>query len=433
MNKRVTDIIRPEEVEKKEEKPIVSKEKPQKRPRRPKIKIPFPKAKVSLITVLIIFIGGGILSYFTLSRAEIGLWPETELLSVNSKLTVDKEAESSNISEAIIPGEIFEREKTTASVFTTSGEISKAEKAEGTIRVYNAYSTSAQVLVATTRFVSADGKLFRTPVRITVPGGHYEGGKLVPGEVDIRVVADEPGPEYNIGPSTFSIPGLAGTDRYTKFYAKSFQPMEGGYIERVPKVQKADLEEAEETLVQKAKEEAEALLEDELASKEISSKYYFLKDGQQVEILESFTLAKVGDEMEDFNYQVKARVKTLLFLKEDLENFAKEAILSKLPDDRELYEESLSVKYYAETINLDSGKVVLSLDVSAKTYPKIDYFYLKESLKGKSFLVTKLFLEGQPQLTRASVKFWPFWVKEVPQDSDKIKFNLNIDPVRNSE
>jgi len=424
MQKRITDIIRPEEIEKEEESPVVLEEKPRKKFRRPKIKIPLPRVKVSLIFILIIFIGGGLLSYLTLSRAEIGLWPETEILTVNTKLTVDKEAKSSN---SVIPGEIFEREKTTASVFTTSGEISEAEKAEGTVRVYNAYSVSAQVLVATTRFVSADGKLFRTPSRITVPGGHYEGGKLVPGEVDIKVVADEPGPEYNIGPSTFSIPGFAGTDRYTKFYAKSFQPMEGGYIEKVPKVQKADLEEAEEILVKRVKEEAEALLENELASEEISSKYYFLKDGQRIEILESFSLAKVGDELEDFNYQVKARIKTLLFLKEDLESFAKEAIISKMPDDMELHEESLSVKYYAEAVNLDSGKVVLSLDVSAKIYPEIDHFYLKESLKGKSFLVTKLFLEGQPQLTRVSVKFWPFWVKEVPQDSDKIRFNINID------
>ena len=426
MNKRITDIIRPEEVEREEEL-VVPEGKTRVKFRRPKIKISFPKAKVNLIIVLVVFIGGGLLSYLTLSKAEIGLWPKTELLTVNTKLTVDEEATSPNISVAVIPGEIFEREKTVSSVFTTSGEISKAEKAEGTVRVYNAYSASAQVLVATTRFVSADGKLFRMPVRATIPGGHYEGGRLIPGEIDIKVVADEPGSEYNIGPSTFSIPGFAGTDRYTKFYAKSFQPMEGGYIEKVPKVQKADLEKAEEILIKRAKEEAKTLLENELGGEEISSKYYFLKDGQRVEILESFSLAKIGEELESFNYQVKAKVKTLLFLKEDMESFAKEAIISKLPDDMELHEESVAVKYYAETVNLDSGKVVLSLDVSAKIYPGIDYFYLKESLKGKSFLVTKLFLEGQPQLTRVSVKFWPFWVKEVPQDSGKIEFNLIID------
>ncbi|MDP2664121.1 MAG: hypothetical protein Q8P08_01665 [bacterium] len=427
MQKRITDIIRPEEIEREEEKPVVLEEKPRRKFRKPQVRISLPRAKVSLVIVLVVFFGGGLLAYFTLSRADIGLWPETELLTVNTKLTVDEEARTVNISAAVIPGKIFEREKTTASVFTASGEISNAEEAEGTIRVYNAYSTSAQVLVATTRFVSSEGKVFRTPSKITVPGGHYEGGKLVPGEVDIRVVADEPGPEYNIGPSTFSIPGFAGTDRYTKFYARSFQSMEGGYVEKVPKVQKTDLEEAEETLVKRAKEEAETLLKNELASEEISSEYYFLKDSQHVEILESFSLAKVGDELEDFNYQVKAKAKTLLFLKEDLEKFAREVIISKLPDGMELSSESLSVKYYAETVKLDSGKVVLSLDVSAKIYPEIDYIYLKESLKGKSFLVTKLFLEGQPQLTRVSVKFWPFWVKEVPQDSAKIRFNLNID------
>lgn len=428
MNRKVTDILPPKEIE-----------KPPTTFRKDKLKqtvqiktIKHKKVvggKKGLISFLFILLLVWVFCFFTLSKANIEVWPETDTLTLKTKLTVDKTAELPDFSAKIIPGEILKKEKIITENFFTSSKSFEEKKAEGTIRVYNVYSTYSQVFVATTRFVSADGKTFRTPTRVTIPGGRYEQGELVPGEVDIRVVADQPGPEYNIEPTTFSIPGFAGTDRYTKFYAKSFQPMEGGLREEVNQVTKEDLEEAESLLANKAKEQSKVALENELQSEKVSLEFNFLENAIQTEIVETFSLVKVGDMVEDFNFQVKAKSEALLFKKEDFKNFAKEFILSQISEkaDQKIYEESLKINSVPETINLNAGKIVLSLEISAKIYSDIDSSNLKNALKGKSLLETKVFLENQPEITKAEIEFWPFWVKKVPEDSDKIELKLNID------
>jgi hypothetical protein len=428
MNKKVVDIISPKVSEKKQIEELPVQKKHRLSIERPKLKISFPSANLKgLIFGFSILILIFLVAYFTLSKAKIEIWPETESLTRKTKLTVDKTVENPNFLAKVIPGKVFEKEKTITEKFPSSGKVLKEGKAEGIIRVYNEYSTYPQVLIATTRFVSAEGKLFRTPIRVTIPGGHYEKGKLIPGEIDIRVVADQPGPEYNIGPSTFSIPGLAGTDRYTKFYAKSFQPMTGGFIEEVPQITKEDLETAKNILTKRAKEESESALKNELREEKISSEFNFLERAIETEIIETFSLAKAGETAEDFNFQVKAKSETLLFKKTDLENFAKELILSEIPEGKKLYQESLKIDFSPETINLNSGKIILSLEISAKIYQDIDIPNLKNGLRKRSLPEAKLFLENQPGITQVKIEFWPFWVKKVPDNLDKIEFNLRVD------
>ncbi len=458
--KKVIDILPPKELEKEEIEEVLLEKKGGIRFKKPEIRIKTPAAllgeedksssspfrvatkdgkevhlfdfaaarvKKGLFFSLFVLILIGIFCYFTLSKAEVGIWPETKILNSKTRLTIDKRISSPDFSANIIPGKIFEKEKTVAKVFSASGKLLKEKKAEGIVRAYNSYSTSPQVLLAKTRFVSVEGKVFRTLTQTTIPGGRYEKGKLVPGEIDIKVAADQPGPEYNIGPSTFSIPGFAGTDRYTKFYAKSSQAMTGGLREEVARVTKEDLSRAEELLVKQAKKECEDSLKDESKSEKISSEFYFLEDTIQTEILERFSPARPEDELKEFNFQVKAKSQALLFKKEDLKNFAKESILSQVPEGKKLHEESLKIDYSGETIDFGSGKIILSLDISAKTYSDIDTSSLKNSLLGKSLTESKIFLENQPGIAKVDVKFWPFWVRKSPQDPEKVEIRLNID------
>ena len=53
------------------------------------------------------------------------------------------------------------------------------EKARGSLTVYNEYSSSPQTLVATTRFESPEGKIFRIEKNIVVPGAKIEEGKII--------------------------------------------------------------------------------------------------------------------------------------------------------------------------------------------------------------------------------------------------------------
>lgn len=102
-------------------------------------------------------------------------------------------------------------------------------RASGTIIVYNAYSSQIQRLIKNTRFETPDGKIYRIMNSIDVPGVVVEGGNTIPGSIEVVVYADEAGTSYNIGLTDFTIPGLKGDARYSKFYARSKTPIAGGF------------------------------------------------------------------------------------------------------------------------------------------------------------------------------------------------------------
>ena len=374
--------------------------------------------------ILAILILAFLFCYFTLSKAEIEIWPETEVFIFETKATIDREGENVDVSNKVIPGKTIVVEKTVSEEFPSSGEILKEKKAEGIIRVYNTYSTSSQALVSNTRFISAEGKLFRSLEKVTIPGGKYEGGKLVPGELDVKVVADQSGPEYNITATTFSIPGFAGTAKYTKFYGKSSENMTGGLREKVPQVTQDDLYLAQKTLEERALKESDTALKEKISSDPL---LVLLKEAQASEILETFSLARPKEELEKFNFQVKAKSEALVFNTKDVENFIKDFILSQIPESKKLHQESLKTNYLPETINLKTGKIILSLKAEAKIYSDINQTDLKRNLGRKSLAEAKIFLENQPHVTKTQVRFWPFWVKKVPEDADKIEIKLRID------
>ena len=412
MSKKIFDIIPPE---KNNLDNSLSKQK-EELFKQEKEKISFPKKKA--IFLLFVFVLSGVFIHFTFSKAEIKIWPETELLSFEDEITVNSKAAESDFSGNIIPGKIIEEEKEITQQFPATGSVSK--KAKGIIKVYNAYSTSSQVLVATTRFVSASGKLFRTPKKVRIPGGHYEKGKLIPGQIDIEVIADQPGEDYNIKPTTFSIPGFAGTAKFTFFYAKSFSLMAGGGT--IAQVTQSDLERAERVLLDSLKKTGEESLLLKAGGEFIS-----LDKILKQEVRESSSSVEVGRETENFNYRVRIRSKTLVFKKQDLKDFAKSCITSQIETDKKLYGESVELNYSAKKIDLESGKMNLFLEFSGKIYPDIDVLSLKRDLSNKLFNEAKILLENQPEIASFKIELYPFWLKKVPENIDKISVKIKLD------
>ncbi len=376
-----------------------------------------------LLLVLLVLITVGAGCYFTLSKADIFIWPETEIKNFEIKATISKAVSDVDVSDALIPGKVFEAEKTVLQEFPSTGKITKEVKAEGIIRVYNNYSSSPQILVATTRFISVEGKLFRSLERITVPGGTVEKGKVVtPGYVDVKVRADKAGPEYNIDASTFSIPGFVGTDKYTKFYGKSTEPMKGGESREALQVTSEDLEKAKASVTDEALKECE-----EAVKSEIPQDFILPDKSSKTDIIEIFSLAATKAELEKFSYQVKARSTALAFKKADMDNFVKAYILQQIDYDKKINEESLEINYSVGTVDFDTGKIAVSVQVRAKIYSDIDKNSLKQGLAGKDLAETKIFLENQPQMVKSEVKFWPFWVKKVPDDIERVYLQLRFD------
>lgn len=414
MARKIFDISPPQKLRKQE---TLEEKKPQF-----KVFLPSFQFKKNLILISFILIIAGTVAYLSLAKVEIEIWPVIEVKTFKTKIIAQINQEEIDFKNKIIPAKIFEAEKVVSQEFPALGKKLVKKKAEGIIRVYNNYSTSPQVLVATTRFISAEGKLFRSLERVVIPGGKYEGEKFIPGYLDIKVQADQPGAEYNIGPSTFSLPGFAGTPLYTMFYGKSFDSMKGGEVKEVSVVTKEDLERAKEALTEKAKEEVELVLEEK-----IPPQFDLLKEALKTEVLEVNPFAQEGQELEKFNFQVKVKSKALVFRPEDLKNFSLSFLAEQILPEKKVLSESLKMSYLPENINLEEGKISLSLAGEAKIFADIEETSLKKGLAGKSLNEAKFFLENQREIAKANVKIWSFWLKRVPEDLRKIEIKLNLD------
>ena len=387
-------------------------------------KIFFLKKQFLICLTLLILIGFGFY-FFIPTRAEIDVWPKTKLLDFQTQIIVDKTLENSDFSKNLILGRVVEVEKTVSQNFPASGKTLK--RAEGKIRLYNRYTTWDEDWREGTRFISGDGKLFRSKSEISVPGAKMEKGKLISSFTDVEVIAAEPGPDYNIGPTNFSIYVYRGTPRYAYYWGESLGQMSGGG--EISQVTEKDLETAEEILSEKAISESEASL-----IKELPEDFVLLEELIESEIVGVSPLAEVNQELESFIVQVKAESKSMGFKKSDLNQFARTYVLSNISPDQELYSQSLNIKYFPSLSaengekDVEKAELVLNLDLSAEIYSKVEINFLKRQVLGRGALEAKRrILKNFPEIDRIKIKFWPFWVKKAPLDIKNIKVNLNFE------
>jgi len=360
--------------------------------------------------------------FFFFSKVEVKVWPEIEVLALEENLVIDLNIETPDFDEKTIPGKIFSNEKSASKEFFASGKTLKEEKATGVIRVYNAYSTSSRTLIPS-RFVSADGKLFWSIKKIVIPGARYEKGKLVPGEIDVEVRAAEPGEDYNIGPSTFALPALAGSSLYTTIYGKSFSDMSGGFIGETSQISQGDLEKAETALIEELKRESIELFEITIAKD-----FILLDETISYEVIESNNSLEAGTEAESFELQIRIKSEAVGFKKSDIENFAKNRIELNMLEGTILQEESLEIDHFLLEQNInEESKIVLNLEIKAKIYSDIDLDKLKKALLGKSIKEARIFLENLPGVVRVELKYWPFLKSKIPEDMKEVEVSLVLD------
>jgi hypothetical protein len=299
--------------------------------------------------------------------------------------------------------------------FPSSGKTSKESKAHGKIKISSSYNLPIK-LTANTRFQAPSEEnvlYFRSTKAVIVPAK---------GNLEIDVVADRPGEEYNIEPATFSIPGLVGKPEYTSIFGKSFSRMEGGFKGDVARVEEEDLNRAKSVLTEKLFSEAKEFLKIKA-----SDEYVILDGSSKEEILNTSSSEEAGKEAPSFIFQATVKSQALVFKKSDLENFAKEFIKSKIEDGQKIKEDSLELDYSPESINLNIGKITLKLKFSAKAYSDVNLASLEKLISKKTLAEADNILANQTQIKQVKISFWPPWIKNIPDNDKKIKIQLTID------
>jgi hypothetical protein len=390
------------------------------KPSRPKFVL--KKKTVFLAVLAVILIAGTVSAYFFLPVVKIEIWLKTDNLNVKQEVEINKETKTIDAPNHVLPGRIITEEQTLSKEFKATGKVIKEEKAEGIIRIFNDYSTASQPLVAATRFVSDEGKLFRLVEKAVVPGQSTEKGKLVPGFIDVLVRADAAGPDYNIGASTFSIPGFAGTPRYTAFYAKSSLAMAGGFKGESLAVSSEDLENAKKSLTAEIKEKINNVFENRALPGLVLA-----QEKNPIIIINDSSGVKPGQATETFSYEVKAKGRAILLSEEDLKKIAKTYFINELTEDQKFLTDSIKINSLVKEIDEALGTAKLALDISGKTYKDLEAGFVKDQLKGRSVQEVEKSFKELSQISQAKIRIVPSFIKNLPQDVRKIELKINFD------
>ena len=353
--------------------------------------------------------------YIVSGAANIKIVPAKDPLKLELKISASDKYSSVDPNSNKIPGQLFNIEKSASKSFPATGEKDVAQKARGKIVVYNDLAVTQQ-LIATTRFETKEGLVFRTLKSITVPAAKSSSGTM-----EVEVIADKPGIEYNIAASDFIVSAFKeknDQEKLKKVYGKSVQPMKGGTSGKAKVVTDQDYQAAKDVLMEELKRVvAEALKSQSANLKIINSANVVIKDTQST--------AQVDEAADTFTMTLTGLIKTIGFREEDIDELAVKYVekggTSTVQADK-LDKSYINIAYDDATSTLTFTTMVRGMQ-----YKKIDADKILVDLLGKKDSQVRDYLQelkADKVIDSAKVSLSPFWVKTVPKDKAKVKMEV---------
>lgn len=335
----------------------------------------------------------------------------------SGNFVADKSVSVVNAANGTVPAQIFSSEKNATQLFPASGKATVSIKAQGILTVVNAYSSASQDLVATTRFVTPDGKLFRLAASLTVPGAKVTNGEIVPSSVDATVIADQPGPDYNIGPvAKLSIPGFKGTPKYNAFYGELKKGTSGGFTGTRAVPTAADISSARTKMT--------TILQSAL-SNDIAASYpnnFKILDGATNVAVSKLTVNTSTDQNGNFSVFGEATLQAIGF---DESSF-KDALLALAQKDApDSVWSGLDVSYRNVRADFGGGKVSFGASVSGtlmRAFSREDFI---AAIGGKTVSEARAAIARVPGLANGKISVWPMWLWHIPTSPGKIEITTD--------
>ncbi|NQV13284.1 MAG: hypothetical protein HQ530_03205 [Parcubacteria group bacterium] len=378
------------------------------------------------ITSLVVL---GVVFFLVLPKAEISLVSKTEPFSTSFDLVVSQNISSIDSDKTIIPGTLVSAEsKSDKKKFAATGEKEVGDKARGQVTFYNSFSSESQSLPAATQIMT-NGLIFVTLQDVVVPGAQVEGGEAISGQVKVRVEAETPGDNYNIGASRFVITSLPKS-KQSDIYGKSTAQFTGGSSQKVKVASIEDLDHARDALFVEAVDEAIKELEEGWDSDKM-----LVRDLLEKEIVETESSVEAETEGDDFEMKVTVKVSGFAFQKDDLAQLLSGKFDQLLPSEKYVVDQSVAEGIAFERIEQDFGKeeaLTTKVVVNKEVAWQVNEQKIKRDIKGKSEQEAKDYILNDSNIISVEISFWPFWVNKVPKTEKKIEIMLDKDRIVDS-
>lgn len=362
----------------------------------------FPyRTLIAIAAVIIVSIGA--LFYF--SSAKVEVTPNTVSAAVQGSFTASQ-------GTGELPFQVITAQKIATQSVKGSGTKTVNTSASGTLTIYNAQS-KAQTLITNTRFATASGLVFRIHTAVTVPGGSVS----KPGSISAKVYADKAGDSYNVGPTSFTIPGFAGTPQEKLVYARSSGAMVGGASGSIPVVDAALEAQTRKALVTALASDLETSIKTQIPEG------YVLLPGAATTTYQELTSAPSGTaSMVDVKEQ--GTITAVVF-----PNAALAKAIAGSVSGLGYQGEPLTL---APASNLQLATVSNITDSRASSFPftlagtaslvyTVDPARIAAAVSGKTRPAAEVALTNYPEVKRAVIVLRPFWRQTFPEDPAAIK------------
>ncbi len=346
--------------------------------------------------------------YVSFSKLTVLITPQVEAMNDTIFLKVSNDSGSeAQLADARekVSGSVYEVQLEVEKIYQTTGEEFLNEEVSGRVTIIN-NNNKAQALVATTRILATDGKLFRLKEAVNVPAG---------GQIEAEVYADKISAEMAIGPSRFTIPGL-WIGLQDKIYAESKTAFT--YQQKIQKIVKAsDIQlansEASTLILAKAREIKPLRAQDKLL--------YKIQEPINIELG-----VKVGDKVEDFRMKATATVVAVSFSQEEVLRLARAKLNILVPDDKEFVElQSDSLSYVLENYNETDGLATIKASFSGQMVLKSNADIIdRERLVNLNAEQISTYLRDYPEIGNYELEFYPSFVKKAPHLVDRIEIKI---------
>jgi hypothetical protein len=362
---------------------------------------------IALLCVLLV----GALLFVALRPTRVTIVPRTHVLTFAGETFTAVPAESAGLTD--LPYTVATIELEDSELVPSEGMVYAEEKATGNIILYNNFQTAPLKLVRDTRFESPTGLIFRTPAEVTIPGKQGN----TPGKVEITVVADQPGEQYNVSPGKFTVPGLKSTPAmYAAIYAESSAAFVGGFVGERPGVAAGALESAIAMVRGRLETEARASL---AATANDSVKFFELAQIEYVSMPNASAPNGV-------RITQKARVHVPVFpahlFAAAVSGSAVDA--SEISSVRLIPRSGFGATAADTSTQLGNTSLQFGLHGAAMLVWQVDEPAIRQALAGKDKSAFETIIAGYPSVQEASARIQPFWRKSFPKDPADIKIRV---------
>jgi hypothetical protein len=365
--------------------------------------------KISLFFIFLTLALLAAACYFFLVSLTIEVTPKTERVSDMLNLTVNNgtpNQSGANLSNAVsVAGSVEQIPVKESKTYEATGANILGQEITGKVSIINNYSQD-KTLIATTRLMTADGKIFRIKDKVTIPAG---------GSTEVDIYSDQPSPDMAIGPTTFTIPGLwAGLQ--DKIYAKSATAF----------VYQSDIQKfVQDTDIEKATDDLKASL-----LKEVNDQFTKNYKGYDEVIaqvdkdsLVSSSSVKSGQKIDSFNLSLSALVDVVAFQSADVQKLAEDRLISVVPSDEKFVGLNQNeIQYNLTSTDFKGGTASLEVPIAGTmALSDIDNAVDKTKLVGLTAAQINQYLLSLDKFSDIKLIFTPPFINKAPSLVDRIK------------